>query len=171
MTVAPFFFQDGKVTELPRPTIDGDMTIADLNDRNQFVGGIGITTPFLFTDGTYQFLSLLPGASSGQVTALNNSGVAVGWSWNNTRRAVVFEDGVAIDLNTLIAGASDVLLTDATAINDHGQIVANGTLNGRQRVFLLTPITSVPEPGSFALSFCALAGIAVLRPRVSRIER
>ena len=51
------------------------------------------------------------------------------------------------DLNNLIAPSSGWTLTDATAINDNGWIVCDGT-NGH--TFLLTPVP-VPEPSTLVL--------------------
>ena len=44
-----------------------------------------------------------------------------------------------LDLNNLIPANSGWLLQQATAINDQGQIVGYGTLNGQSEAFLLTP--------------------------------
>ncbi len=64
-----------------------------------------------------------------------------------------------LDLNTLIAPGLGVTLNQATAINNGGQIVANGF----GHPYLLTPIAApVPEPSTlplfgvilFALSTC-----------------
>jgi hypothetical protein len=52
---------------------------------------------------------------------------------------VLFEDGRVIDLNTLLPANSGRTLTEARDINDRGQIVGTGVVNGRQRAFLLTP--------------------------------
>lgn len=46
------------------------------------------------------------------------------------------------NLNRLIPANSGWQLTVARAINDAGQIVGDGILNGQQRAFLLTPVTS-----------------------------
>ncbi|HUF51961.1 MAG TPA: hypothetical protein VMN60_14145 [Longimicrobiales bacterium] len=46
--------------------------------------------------------------------------------------------GPMIDLNTLIPANSGWVLTEARALNAHGQIVGNGTFNGQRRGFLLT---------------------------------
>jgi probable HAF family extracellular repeat protein len=47
---------------------------------------------------------------------------------------------VVQNLNNLIPAGSGVTLEDATAINDNGQIVANGyNANGQEHAFLLTP--------------------------------
>jgi probable HAF family extracellular repeat protein len=44
-----------------------------------------------------------------------------------------------LDLNNLIPANSGWLLQIANAINDQGQIVGQGTLNGQTEAFLLTP--------------------------------
>ncbi len=46
---------------------------------------------------------------------------------------------VMTDLNTRIDSNSGWILSEARAINDKGQIVGWGILNGEQRAFLLTP--------------------------------
>ncbi|MEM6351909.1 MAG: DUF3466 family protein [Cyanobacteria bacterium P01_D01_bin.14] len=51
-----------------------------------------------------------------------------------------------IDLQTLLPENSGWDLSGALSINNSGQIVGYGTLDGEQRGFLLTPV-SVPEPG------------------------
>ncbi len=58
-------------------------------------------------------------------------------------------DGM-VDLNTLIDPLSGWELTNGLAINDAGQIVANGTnFDGYTHAILLTP---VPEPSTFILA-------------------
>ena len=59
-----------------------------------------------------------------------------------TYHAFLWQGGVMVDLNDLTPTNSGWELTDATAINDAGQIVGAGTLDGRPRAFLLTPETN-----------------------------
>ena len=47
--------------------------------------------------------------------------------------------GQITDLNSLIPAGSGWVLNRATGINDAGQIVGSGTINGVLHVFLLTP--------------------------------
>ena len=54
--------------------------------------------------------------------------------------AILWEEGVVVDLNLLIAPNSGWKLYWATAINDAGQIVGKGYIDGKHRPFLLTPI-------------------------------
>lgn len=77
---------------------------------------------------------------------INNSGQVVGSSSN---RAFIWEKGIATDLNFLLATTSQWQLREAKAINNHGQIVGYGSLDGVDHAFLLTPVSeAVPEPTS-----------------------
>jgi probable HAF family extracellular repeat protein len=49
-----------------------------------------------------------------------------------------------VSLNSLIPPDSGITLTEATGINDSGQICANGTENGQMHAFLLTPVIPAP---------------------------
>jgi hypothetical protein len=72
------------------------------------------------------------------------------------------------NLNSLIDTASGWTITDATDINDLGQIVGYGTnLSGQSDFVLLTPISS-PEPSTLALLAAALLGLAAWSLRRSR---
>jgi len=53
------------------------------------------------------------------------------------------------------------VLTSANAVNDLGQIVGDGMINGEQHGFLLTP---VPEPETWAL---LLLGLTLAAARVA----
>ncbi len=72
--------------------------------------------------------------------AINNFGVVVGVS--NGGSAIIYTGGTVQDLNTLIPANSGWVLTEATGINDKGQIVCNGynTTTGYRHAFLLNPI-------------------------------
>jgi probable HAF family extracellular repeat protein len=81
---------------------------------------------------------------------INDAGLVVG----NSQRiagspavATLWQDGVPVDLNTLIPSGSGWSLRSAEGINAAGDITGFGTFNGDTRAFLL----SVPEPGAMAL--------------------
>ena len=63
--------------------------------------------------------------------------------WYN---AFLWENGVMFNLNELVPPDSSVLVVEAKAINDAGQIVCTyrNTTNGFDGVCLLTPVTPVP---------------------------
>jgi probable HAF family extracellular repeat protein len=76
---------------------------------------------------------------------IDETGLVVGWSRDNDSggqvrqfSAVLWENGRPKDLNDLIPEHSGWQLTDAYAINERGQIVGSGFLNGQLRAFLLT---------------------------------
>jgi probable HAF family extracellular repeat protein len=52
------------------------------------------------------------------------------------------------DLNSLLPADSGWELSGAVAINDSGQIVGSGIINGQTHAYLLD---TTPEPGSMAL--------------------
>ncbi len=79
---------------------------------------------------------LLPGF--GQAVDINAHGEVVGFEGLGTR-ALLYRGGDVIDLNTLIDPASGWVLRKATGINDAGQIVGEGVVDGMVRGFLLTP--------------------------------
>jgi hypothetical protein len=71
-----------------------------------------------------------------------------------------------VDLNDLIDPALGWELLQALGINDLGQIVGHGRINGQTHAFLLTP---VPVPHSLALAAAALCClIACSRSQMTR---
>jgi len=63
-------------------------------------------------------------------------------SGNPFYHAFIYSGGAFQDLNNLIPAGSGWELTDATAINDKGQIAANGysATTGKTHAFLLNPM-------------------------------
>jgi probable HAF family extracellular repeat protein len=73
------------------------------------------------------------------------------------------------DLNDFIDPNLGLVLNGASFINNRGQIVAGGVLDGVQQTVLLTPATGVPDMGSTGTLFgCALAGVFVVARIASR---
>jgi probable HAF family extracellular repeat protein len=107
------------------------------------VGQCGHATLWSKTKGSMIDLGILPGALSSGATALNNVGQVVGWAYysaTNQYHAFVWSPSTGmLDLNNLIPANSGWVLQFAEAINDQGQIVGEGTLNGQTEAFLLTP--------------------------------
>jgi probable HAF family extracellular repeat protein len=82
------------------------------------------------------------GGSTSSARDINNHRQIVGYALNSAGAPRAFlSDGGApmVDLNTLLEADSGWVLLSANAINDAGQIVGEGTLNGEPRAFLLTP--------------------------------
>ena len=62
------------------------------------------------------------------------------------RRAYLWYKGTATDLNTVIDLNSGWQLQRAEGINNVGEIVGSGEINGETHAFLLTPVPPVPGP-------------------------
>lgn len=109
----------------------------------------------------------------GDVHGINDSGQVVGWSYlsNYQRHALYWETGTLYDLNDLLHElSSGWTINDALAINDRGQIAANGchTIFGCHglRLDLVTgPTSAVPEPASFALFSVGLGALGLAHRR------
>ncbi|MFB8793889.1 MAG: hypothetical protein U7126_06590 [Microcoleus sp.] len=132
---------DGKYELTNLGTFGAEGAIArDINDSGQIIGqtssGTGATatsSPFLFQNGQKTNLGSLGGAT-GSTTGINQFGQVVGVSQNGVgqNRAFVWNNGVIKDLNGLTLtsptfGGSNVTLTNATGINNFGDISAYGS--------------------------------------------
>lgn len=115
----------------------------------------------LHTDSMLNDLGTLGGSRSIGY-GVNNTKQVVGVSTVSATdfsgRAFLHLDGSMYDLNDLISSesAQDWFLYEARAINDAGQIVGIGALNGVQRAYLLNPVSEVPEPSSLVLVAASL---------------
>ncbi len=142
-----FLYSDGVMRELGALGGGGSLA-ADINDHGQVVGYAENASrdrhAFLYSEGAMTDLGALDGRWS-EATAINNSGQVVGTVLRPNRRyfhAFVYSEGVMRDLNDLIPADSGWDLAVASDINNVGQIVGSGILNGRVRAFLLTPVTT-----------------------------
>ena len=116
-----------------------------VNNKGEVVGlstdAAGASRAFLWDLGRMRDLGTMPGDGSSEALAINVTSDIVGRSGNadlSRSRAVLWRDGMAIDLTNLVA-APGWTLSSATGINDFGQIAGVGTHNGQVRAFLLTP--------------------------------
>jgi probable HAF family extracellular repeat protein len=144
-----------------------------INDSGQTVGysntsGNASTDAVEWNGTTPTVLGSLGGAYS-YAYAINNSGEVVGESYlagNTTEDPFLYTNGKMYDLNSLItpgAGISNLFIYYAgNSLNDSGQIVASGVINGQTDALLLTPQV-VPEPSSAVL--LSLGGGALLGVR------
>ncbi len=100
------------------------------------------------------------GGDRSYALAVNSAGLIVGDSElvpnDSTHHAFSFvSGGTMIDLNTLIPGNSGWTLLGATGVNDSGQIVGYGSINGQIHGYVLT---AIPEPSTYA----SLLGASVI---------
>lgn len=125
-----FLSQNGAMADLG--TLGGTLSIAyGINNAGQVVGETTAADrsghAFLWQNGIMTDLGL--GAARG----INELGQVVG------SPSSLWQNGVKSDLNSLIPSNSGWVLLAALAINNKGQIVGTGRLNGQQHAFLLNP--------------------------------
>jgi probable HAF family extracellular repeat protein/T5SS/PEP-CTERM-associated repeat protein len=146
----PFLWQDGNMQNLGSLAgLDGGLA-AGINNQGQVVGrshGLGIARAFLWENGSMQGLGTL-GGSNESAMGINDSTQIVGVSAGSAggSNAFLWEDGEMKNLNDLMDPESGWVLRVAFAINNKGQIVGHGQLNGQVRGFLLTPIEDTECP-------------------------
>jgi probable HAF family extracellular repeat protein len=171
--------KDGSAIDLGNLGGTGNIA-SSVNNRGEVVGGAqsskdGTGHPFLWTKETgMQDLGTFPGAV---VTVppccntINDRGQVVGFSIDGSgnMRAFLWQPaettatasapntcpaltGTLMDLNTLIPADSGWYLQAAESINDAGEIVGNGLINGDFHVhaFLATPAPAPPTKASAA---------------------
>ena len=126
-----------------------------INNRGQIAGQIGTADGTTFhagawlngVDGAVTDLGVLPGEFAAFATGINERGQVVGNDFDssfNWSRGFIWQDGVMTDLNTLIAGDSNLYIISASNINERGQIsgmatVQTGPHAGDIHAYLLTP--------------------------------
>jgi len=151
-----FLYDNGKMQDLG--TLGGRMSQAfAINASGQIVGWAenadGAKHAFIYRDGKMSDLGVL-GWSGSLARSINTAGDVVGVFGEDAHyqggvaegRAFLYRGGRMHDLNSVIskealAAAGVVVLTDAKAINDRGQIVCAGEdPAGVSATFLLTPV-------------------------------
>ncbi len=139
-----FAWADGQMTDLG--TLGGANSVAyAVSDTGSIAGAsetdaAGTRHAFLYANSQMQDLTPLPGMTDSSAYALNAGGQVVGTSQTSAlKRATLWQNGQPADLNALLPANSGWTLTEARAINDHGQIAGVGLFQGRHRAFLLTP--------------------------------
>jgi probable HAF family extracellular repeat protein len=114
----------------------GHLAIAAVSTAN-------VIRAYLYKSGSATDIST--GLSS-HVQAINSYDQVVGYADTDTRRAYLFQSGTAVDLNTLNDSTGGLFLSKAIAINQAGQILANGFYPGAGASVLLTPNALVINP-------------------------
>jgi probable HAF family extracellular repeat protein len=113
-------------------------------------------------------LDSLPGFTGSFAYDMNEEGQIVGFAGESVLgHAALWDNGTPIDLNEALQNGEGWILAEAQGINDFGQIVGYGYLQGVPSAFLLTPV-AVPEPGVCALLVGGVTGALLWRRRTTR---
>jgi probable HAF family extracellular repeat protein len=136
----PFLWSKGTLTSLPVILPGDDIAIAtSINNSGEIVANSLSTRTFephagLLSHG--RLISIGPGVP----VAINNRGQVIGYSSaSGTFTAFLYQNGVRIELSTLLPAGSGWTSVSAEDINDRGQIVGSGIHNGDTHAFLLSP--------------------------------
>ena len=161
------FLFDGK-TMIDLGTLGGEgsyqgatsSSAQDINDLSEIAGWAftteGAYHAFRWRKGTMEDLGTLGGSNS-KAFGINNHGEVVGHSQigaDDSFDAFLYRNGTMINLYDLIPADSGwTYLSCANDINDSGQIVGYGTIDGKSHAFLLTPLALQVaidiKPGSY----------------------
>jgi probable HAF family extracellular repeat protein len=156
-----FLYHDGKTITLGTlPGAAGSHATA-INDAVEITGtayslNFQFEHAFLWSKGKMFDLGLLPNGITSEANSINAGGDIVGAatvsSSTSTGVAFLYSDGKMSDLNSMIPANSGWVLSGATGINNRGQIVGTGLLNGVLRGFLLSP--DCRDPRNKYCGFC-----------------
>ncbi len=146
-----FVWEEGEVTDLGTLFGGDDAWAEAVNNRGSVVGTA--ITPlgdngefqyhaFLWREGSAIDLGTVAGFDRSYGRDVNGSDIVVGQSRSSTsyiRHAFVWRDGVMWDLNDLVPHVPDLLLRDSMAINEEGQVLAQGQVVNHSVAVFLTP--------------------------------
>jgi probable HAF family extracellular repeat protein len=156
--VRALLWQNGAATDLGNLGGKLNNFAHGINDRNEVVGssdlsGDGTSHAFLWTAATkMRDLGTVKDKVDHDTYSvglgINHAGQVVGLSANadfSIIRAFLRQNGVLVDLNSLVAGTTPLHLMTACSINDHGEIIgiaidSSGKLHG----YLAEPASAAP---------------------------
>ena len=166
------FLWDGNSIIQMGPVPDGTTSVPTAIDGNGRVCGwgkvsqkgfpYGVTRAFLWNNGRFRMLGTLPDHLRSAALDLNDLGQIVGVSWTwiaapNISHALLWQNGVMTDLNTLISFNPIINITSAWRIGEDGTILARAN---NSEIAILTPID--PPVGDLDLD-CRVGIIDFLR--------
>jgi probable HAF family extracellular repeat protein len=174
------FFSSGSGAPVDLGTLGGASSYGmAINNSGEIAGSAqtshGFTNAFVWNGGALQNLGTLGGSQS-YAYDVNNAGAVVGSSWmtgNLVMHGFVEAGGVMIDLNQLLPLNSGWTIDGAYGINDSGDIVGTGTLNGQSYAVELAPPSTLlletpecakmPEPATMLLAGLGLLAVISAR--------
>jgi probable HAF family extracellular repeat protein len=179
-----FLYSNGTMKDLGTlGGINSNSAALSINSAGEVTGASytagGVEHAFLYSDGALQDLGTLPGFTSSVGQSINTAGQVVGQAFYFQRvgsstqlfsHAFLDNDGQMVDLNSLLSAsdASLYTLTSGVAINDSGQILADGYNDSHlySYDYLLTPTVPLPESAWLLLSGIAGLGVMTRRRRL-----
>lgn len=161
----PFLWENGTMTDLGLLAEFAGGRAIRINERRLVVGwtqdaidapeaGTGpVVRGFVYADGAMTDVGTL-GEFDSRAPGVNDAGQVVGASTTAPGQelrgpgthAFLWEDGAMTDLNALIPAETGGELRGTNSINNLGQIVVTGTLDGAPRACLLTPAGGAGTP-------------------------
>lgn len=158
-----FLYQNGTMQQIA----PGNTGAFGINDQGQIVGGwtgSARSNAFIYTNGVIQELGTL-GTAGSRALDINNHGQVIGDYYGGTgftTKPFYYQNGTMYDLESLLDSSAGWNLQHVSAINDSGQIVGYGLLNGVQTFFVATPVP-VPEPAGIVLGLGGMLTLGVWR--------
>jgi probable HAF family extracellular repeat protein len=140
-----FLYSGGAMTDIHDPfsSYISSNAVA-INDSgavaaNEWNVGISDNHAFLYQGGVKTYLGVLGGTYS-KAYGINNNGQIVGVSSTSTvQHGFLYSGGVMQDLEAMLPSGSGWTALNPNDINDSGQIVGEGYIDGQHRAFLMEP--------------------------------